>query len=435
MPPQLAALDAVTEAVESGAGLPEVVRAAAKALDASLAVSDAHGATLAVAARSSAEERALLARAEGVNVLSLRVADAVVGSLYMRSRTDRAGGLEGWSGQRASMWRLLVAMIASEVERVRAPDRAAETAAADFLCALLARELTDRGELLARARELSLDVADGAAMVVARARPQAPTEEGWRARVRAVAERGARAAASRSIAALAGRDGRDGRDGTTGAEVLLLVPGGEEAAAARAADAVLRELQASLAGYTFAVGRSRIAEDPADLPRAASEALLAANVAEGGRVPAGSDGPNAGSGGQQGALAFEQTGAYRLLLSTMSENPRELQRFYAETVEPLVAYDEQYETDLVTTLETFLDADGNVAGTAQRLFTHRHTIYYRLERVRELSGLDVSSSDGREKLSLGLKAMRVLGIPFTRGPASEAGAGGGRVPRGSGRGG
>ena len=113
----------------------------------------------------------------------------------------------------------------------------------------------------------------------------------------------------------------------------------------------------------------------------------------------------------------------------MSENPSELQRFYAETVEPLVAYDEQYETDLVRTLETFLEADGNVAGTAQRLFTHRHTIYYRLERVRELSGLDVSSSDGREKLSLGLKAMRVLGITSAGGPASEAGAEGGRVPR------
>src|SRR6185312_16188194 len=75
----------------------------------------------------------------------------------------------------------------------------------------------------------------------------------------------------------------------------------------------------------------------------------------------------------------------------------------------------------------------NVAGTAQRLFTHRHTIYYRLERVRELSGHDVSSSDGREKLSLGLKAMRVLGISSADGPASEAGAEGGRVPRRPGR--
>ena len=42
---------------------------------------------------------------------------------------------------------------------------------------------------------------------------------------------------------------------------------------------------------------------------------------------------------------------------------------------------------------------------------------YRLERVRELSGLDVGSTDGREKLSLGLKAMRVLGIAAPGGPA------------------
>jgi DNA-binding PucR family transcriptional regulator len=400
----LAALDAITEAVESGAGLPEVVRAAARALEASLVVTDAWGATLAVAARSPAEERSLLSQGKGVDSMPLRVADTVVGALHMRAKTDPS----------ASMRRLLATMIASEVERVRAPERVSESAAADFLRAVLGRQLSEREELLTRAKELSLDLEDGASMIVARAHPQVPTDEGWRGRVRAVAERGARAVVSRSIAALSDREG------ILGAEVLLLVPGGEEATAARAVDGVLRELEAGLAGYTFAIGRSRIAETPTDLPRAASEALLAANVAQGS-----ADGA---------ALAFEQTGAYRLLLSAMSENPDELQRFYAETVEPLVAYDEQYETDLVGTLEAFLEADGNVAGTAQRLFTHRHTIYYRLERVRELSGHDVSSSDGREKLSLGLKAMRVLGIASVGGPASEAGAEGGRVPRRPGKG-
>ena len=401
----LEALDAITEAVESGAGLPEVVRAAARALEASLAVTDPWGATLAVAARSPAEERTLLSRGEGVSSTPLRVADTVVGTLHMRAKTEPS----------ASMRRLLLTMIASEVERVRAPERVSESASTDFLRAILARELTDRAELLARAAALSVDIESGASMIVARAHPQAPTDEGWRGRVRAVAERGARAVASRAIAALSSREGN-----SPAAEVLVLIPGRDEAAAARAAQAILREMEAGLSGYTFALGRSRIAEDPSDLPRAASEALLAANVAQ---------------GSQDGAagLAFEETGAYRLLLSAMSENPAELQRFFAETVEPLVAYDEQYETDLVRTLETFLEADGNVAGTAQRLFTHRHTIYYRLERVRELSGLDVSSSDGREKLSLGLKSMRVLGIASPGGPASEAGAEGGRVPRRRGR--
>ncbi len=70
-----------------------------------------------------------------------------------------------------------------------------------------------------------------------------------------------------------------------------------------------------------------------------------------------------------------------------------------------------------------------MATTAQKLFTHRHTIRYRLERVRELTGLDISSSDGRERLSLGLKAMRVLGIGRPAGPATEPGAEGGRVRR------
>jgi DNA-binding PucR family transcriptional regulator len=397
---ELGGLDAVTEAVESGAGLPEVVRAASRALDASLAVTDAAGATIAVAARSSADERSLLAGGDGVTSLPLRVADAVVGSLHMRARAEPSPVVR----------RLLVTMIASEVERVRAPDVASETAAADFLRLALGRKPLAREDLLARATELSLDLAEGASVIVARAHPQAPTEEGWRARARAVAERGARAVVGKSLAALSERDG------AFGVEILLLVPGGEEPAAARAAEGVLREMESALAGYTFALGRSRIAEDASELPRAAGEALLAANVAE-GSAPEGI------------LLAFEQTGAYRLLLSAMTDNPDELQRFYAETVEPLVAYDEQYETELLGTLETFLEADGNVAGTAQRLFTHRHTIYYRLERVRELTGLDVSSSDGREKLSLGLKAMRVLGISSARGPASEDGARGGRVPR------
>jgi DNA-binding PucR family transcriptional regulator len=214
---------------------------------------------------------------------------------------------------------------------------------------------------------------------------------------------------------VAGPVGAPTQRADVGAEVVVLVPTGDEAAAERAAEGVLREMQASLPGHTFAIGRSRTAAGAAEVARAGSEALLAANVAEGDP--------------ERPILAFDETGAYRLLLPAMSEDPAELQRFYAETVEPLVAYDEQYETDLVQTVEAFLDADGNVAGTAQRLFTHRHTIRYRLERVRELSGLDVGSTDGREKLSLGLKAMRVLGIAHRRGPASEVGAAGGRVPR------
>jgi len=49
--------------------------------------------------------------------------------------------------------------------------------------------------------------------------------------------------------------------------------------------------------------------------------------------------------------------------------------------------------------------------------------------VKELTGLDVGSTDGREKLGLGLKAMKVLGILPPQGPVAEPGAEAGRVPR------
>ncbi|HXR13907.1 MAG TPA: helix-turn-helix domain-containing protein [Solirubrobacteraceae bacterium] len=365
---------------------------------------DRSGQALAVAARSPADEQSLLADAEGILTIELRVADSEVGRLRVRARGDTNPGL----------LRLISMLIASEVERVRAPELASEEAAAGFVSALLARELSEREEILAAARDVGLrELERGASVLIIHAHPHAPAQEGWRARLRAIAARAARAAVASAVAVLSEREIE------AGAEVVVLLAAADDAAARRAADGVLRDLEAGMSGFVFVIGRSRPVLEIADLARAADEALLAANVAEGDA--------------EHRVLAFEETGAYRLLLSAMSENPAELQRFYAETVEPLVAYDEQYATDLVATVEAFLEADGNVAGTAQRLFTHRHTIYYRLERIRELSGLDVGSSDGREKLSLGLKAMRVLGIASAAGPASEAGAGGGRVPRGSAR--
>jgi DNA-binding PucR family transcriptional regulator len=381
--------------------LPTVVRAAARVLDASVVVLDRGGQALAVAARSPADERSLLGESDGVIAIELRVADVEVGRLRVRAR----------GAPNAGLLRLVSTLIASEVERVRAPELASEEAAAVFVAAVLAREITGREEVLAAAREVGLrDLERGASVLIAHAHPQgSPAQEGWRARLRAIAARAARAAVPSAVAVLSDRDL------DAGAEVIVLLAGADEAAARRAAEGVLRDLEAGMGGFVFAIGRSRPAADALELARAADEALLAANVAEGDQ--------------EHRVLAFEETGAYRLLLSAMSENPQELQRFYAETVEPLVAYDEQYATDLVATVEAFLEADGNVAGTAQRLFTHRHTIRYRLERVRELCGLDVGSSDGREKLSLGLKAMRVLGMGTSSGPATEPGHAGGRVPK------
>ncbi len=393
--PDLRALQAITDAVEAGAGLPEILRASARALEASLILIDRSGAVLAVAARSPADERSLMRGGESVRTVELRVAEAPVGQLRMRAR-------EG--SPEDSLVRLVSTLIASEVERVRAPERASEEAATAFQQAALAGRIESREDLLARGKELGTDLGSGGSVLIVRAHPRSPTEEDWRPRLLAVAGRGTRSVAPGSISAPSEQDG---------GEVVMLVPDADGETGRRAAAAVMRELESGLPGFAFALGRSRHAHDPLSLHRARNEALLAANVVEGDP--------------ERSALAYEESGTYQLLLPHMND-PAELNRFYDETVRPLAAYDEQYETDLVGTLATFLDLDANVNATAARLITHRHTIRYRFERVRELTGLDVSSTDGREKLSLGLKAMRVLGIAVPRGPATEPGAEGGRVP-------
>jgi PucR family transcriptional regulator, purine catabolism regulatory protein len=389
-------LDALSEAVESGAGLPAVARAAARLLDASVALIDRSSAVLAVAGASPDQERKLLSAAGDVTRVELRVADSAVGELRYRAKRPPDPALA----------RMVTTLLALELERSRSPEWESEEAAGAFVAAVLDRQVTDRGDIVARAADFGADLDRGAGVLVLRAAPRAAQSGEWRERVLTLAMRALRSLAPGSLASAGG--------GEAAAEISAIVPAEDDERLARAAAGLVRELDDSLAGFSLTTGRSRRCADPVDLYRAGNEARLAVNV---------------GDAEGRSLVAFEDTGAYRLLLPAMSEDPGELERFYAETVEPLASYDEQYETELVATVEAYLDNDGNVAATAKQLFTHRHTVRYRLERVRELCGHDVSATEGREKLGLGLKAMRVLGIAAPRGPAMEPGAKGGQVPR------
>jgi PucR family transcriptional regulator, purine catabolism regulatory protein len=391
-------LNALSEAVESGAGLPAVARAAARVLDASVALIDRSGAVLAVAGASPDQEKKLLAGGEKVREVELRVADAAVGELRYRAATDPD----------PAMARMVTTLLALELERSRAPDWESEEVAGAFVAAVFGREVTDRGDIVARGAELGADLEMGAGAILVRAAPRAAQTGEWRARVLNLAMRTLRSLAPGALATA--------EAGEVAAEIAVIAPAADDERLARAVAGLSRELEDALPAFHLTIGASRRVSDPVDLYRAGNEARLAVNVGEAeGRA----------------LLAFEDTGAYRLLLPAMSEDPGELERFYAETIQPLAAYDEQYETELVATVEAYLGNDGNVAATAKQLFTHRHTIRYRLERVRELCGHDVSATEGREKLGLGLKAMRVLGIASPRGPALEPGAKGGKVPRSS----
>src|SRR5947209_11932629 len=202
----LAALAAITDAVEAGAGLPEILRAAARALDASLVLIDRSAAVLAVAARSPADEHSLLRGGDDVTTIELKVAEAPVGTLRMRSRGAAPDG---------SVLRLVTTLIGSEMERTRAPERASEQAAISFQQAALAGKIGDREDLVARGREFGIDLEAGASVVVVRAHPRKPTEENWRARLMALALRGARSVASGSIGSPTAEEA---------GEVLVLVP-------------------------------------------------------------------------------------------------------------------------------------------------------------------------------------------------------------------
>jgi PucR C-terminal helix-turn-helix domain/GGDEF-like domain len=99
---------------------------------------------------------------------------------------------------------------------------------------------------------------------------------------------------------------------------------------------------------------------------------------------------------------------YRLLINTLAKRPDEAMTFYYETIAPLVAHDKEHGTELAVTVDAYLRQNCNVSAAAAALDTHRQTATARLERVRELTGLDPKTSEGCERLSLGLKLHRIL---------------------------
>jgi sugar diacid utilization regulator len=170
--------------------------------------------------------------------------------------------------------------------------------------------------------------------------------------------------------------------------VYALLPGADAAATLTAA----RRLAARLQRHGT-VGVSSFYADVADLGRAIQEAELVLDVLRRSDVPIDED---------------IGTGTYRLLFRVLASHPEEVRSFYEDTVAPLVAYDAQYSTDLVGTLSAYLERNCNMNATASAIYAHRHTVAYRLERVKELTGLDPLLSEDRERLGLGLKAYRII---------------------------
>jgi hypothetical protein len=264
---------------------------------------------------------------------------------------------------------LHVAAIAAltEVAVAEARDETEQTLRGSFLEELLTRENLEVDDIVRRASRLGCDLSRGCAAICA--------DPGERAPGRLIA-----AIATESPGALAQ---------TVNGRVYALIPGGVEHA---------RKV-ASRLGRTAAVGVSSFYSDPGDARRALEEAELVLGV-------------RAAGGGATGEEIGD--GTYRLLFRVLASHPEEVRSFYDDTIAPLVRYDEQYSTDLVGTLSNYLGNDCNMNATATTIHAHRHTVAYRLERVKDLTALDPLRSEDRERLGLGLKAYRIIAPSLPR---------------------
>ncbi|HEV2777594.1 MAG TPA: helix-turn-helix domain-containing protein [Solirubrobacteraceae bacterium] len=180
--------------------------------------------------------------------------------------------------------------------------------------------------------------------------------------------------------------------GSQSGRVYALLPAIAGANAAEATLAAAARLAARLQRHGT-VGLSSFYSEPAELGRAVQEAELVLDVLTVSGEPIAED---------------INQGTYRLLFRVLASHPEEVRSFYEDTVAPVVRYDDQYRTDLVGTLEAYLAANCHMSATATAIHAHRHTVAYRLERVRDLTGLDPMQSEDRERLGLGLKAYRII---------------------------
>ncbi len=113
-------------------------------------------------------------------------------------------------------------------------------------------------------------------------------------------------------------------------------------------------------------------------------------------------------GDREQATFYGDLKLFQLLLALKERNLDQMRRFHKETLGLLVEHDERKQGDLLRTLNGFFEANGNLAKAAADLDVHRNTLVYRLERIAELTDMNLDDPDNRLILHLALKIQRVL---------------------------
>jgi sugar diacid utilization regulator len=95
--------------------------------------------------------------------------------------------------------------------------------------------------------------------------------------------------------------------------------------------------------------------------------------------------------GASRVMPYEDLGVYPLLLRGGATSA-ELRAFADRILAPLRAYDEKHQTELIRTLRLYFDVGQNVKTAAAELSVHRHTVFYRLRQIADISSHDLDSA-------------------------------------------
>src|SRR5215210_4508238 len=104
--------------------------------------------------------------------------------------------------------------------------------------------------------------------------------------------------------------------------------------------------------------------------------------------------------------SYRDLGAFQLLLSLQDD---EALRLYCDSVlGPLEDASGEYGDELIRSLEAFIEQNGQWERAARQLYCHRHTLRYRIRRVEQLTGRDLSSARDRIEFWLALRARELV---------------------------
>jgi hypothetical protein len=100
-------------------------------------------------------------------------------------------------------------------------------------------------------------------------------------------------------------------------------------------------------------------------------------------------------------VTSDEVASHELLLATVP--PSVLRSFRARLLGPLLAYDDRHRAELLPTLREFLACSGSWNVCAAKLYVHVNTVRYRIRRIEELTGRDLSSLDDQVDFYLALQ--------------------------------